>query len=670
MTEEDHAFHTSVKPSWATDNTLVYSIPGSTPPVDGNMTTAKQSIVSEGKDVRFATFVAPNANTTSLQLQMNQSTVSIVDGTPAAKTPEVITFATLAEDVARTTASDKHERAVWKVASILFDPVSVSCAALTQGLSDMEIAELEHRIRRDALSEYWTELVHEDSARAARDAATAEEKAFALLTGNDLEAACAALVDGNDLRLATIIAQLPGNGTMKEMMRKQIDSWRSQNVLSEISEPIRALYEVAAGNVGIIQGKTGATEDRATTFGISSRFGLDWRRSFGLRLWFGANASDSLSDAVLAYENDVASKTETVRPVPFFTEQGVTPAWDDSASQSREDTLFGLLKLYAREPGSAVSSVTDLLSPTSVSGNPLDARLAWQLSALLRSKQIVSPADVSDETFDTLTLALAAQLEANSELSGALKALLHLSTSTARETHIRSMLYRRAQALSAASSPDTLPSTLTDNLKLPAQWLWHARALYARSVEENHIAEATYLLRAEEYDEAHTVLCRTVGPHAVITQDSDSLRELLGGFEGLSDEVRIEGWEVGGQVYFDYVYLLDMGGKHMAEKKVVLDRLVRALPGMLAVRHKERVDLEERVAVSLISSAVKAECEKIGRDEKVSLAMDLTATQSFDTNYSPQGIDAGKLRSLPTAGDEYAMDGVKRCNDFYNAIAV
>lgn len=58
LSEHDKAFHTSVKPSWTTDGTLVYAIAGDAPPPFGNMTTSKEPIVSEHKDIRFAKFSA------------------------------------------------------------------------------------------------------------------------------------------------------------------------------------------------------------------------------------------------------------------------------------------------------------------------------------------------------------------------------------------------------------------------------------------------------------------------------------------------------------------------------------------------------------------------------------------------------------------------------------
>ena len=102
-----------------------------------------------------------------------------------------------------------HERKVWKLASILFEPVGVSCAKFTEGVPQKEFAALEDRIRRDAISEVWMDLTKERSLLAARDAASTEEKAIAHLSGGNIESACTALVEGRDFRRATIVSQLP-----------------------------------------------------------------------------------------------------------------------------------------------------------------------------------------------------------------------------------------------------------------------------------------------------------------------------------------------------------------------------------------------------------------------------------------------------------------------------
>ncbi|KEQ62662.1 uncharacterized protein M437DRAFT_48873 [Aureobasidium melanogenum CBS 110374] len=646
MNENERGFHTSFKPRWATDGTLVYSTTSAAPPLFGNMIGTKKPIVSEHKDVRFAKFKSPQDTlTTSLQLQLQQSAITSAE----------TSFAAMAESVAHPdTPEAQHERSVWRLASILFDPVEIGCPDLVKNISSSEVVTLESRIRRDALSNFWAQLVHAEAAQHAKDAGTAEEKAIAFLSGNSIEDACSALLEGRDFRLATIVAQLPGNSKSKEMMAKQIENWRSQNMISEMTEAVRALYELVAGNTCISEGKSGPAEDKASAFGISSRFGLDWRRSFGLRLWF-SGANDSLADAVQLYIDDLAADKETIRPVPYFTEQSLAPSWHDTDAQGNEDTLLGLLKLYSRQPSSNISDVrslvTNLLSPASVSGSPLNARLSWQLATLLQKKGLLTAAELSDAALDQLSLTLSGQLEAANELVFATNVLLHLTNESAREKHIRDLLYRRAAALYDASNPDALPTVLTQDFGLPEQWLWHARALYARSMLEDHNAEVSYLLRAGDSAQAHAVLCRTVGPAAIIQREYDSLRQLLDLFQNTLSTETLESWRTGGQVYSDYTHLLDLVRRDddasRATKKELLDRLTVSLPGVLEGR-TGKVDLEERVAIGEMAGLVKAEVEKMGREDK--------------------GVDRSLVNRLPVAGAKYATQGVDLSRAYYRAI--
>ncbi|KAI5244240.1 hypothetical protein E4T42_07158 [Aureobasidium subglaciale] len=646
MNETERGFHTSFKSRWANDGTLVYSTNGTALAPSGNIIGSKRPLVSGHKEVRFTQFSSPpDTLTTSLQLQLKQSPLTSAE----------TSFAAIAESLAHPeTPEAKHERAVWRLASILFDPIETACADIVKNIPAAQVAKIESRIRRDALSSFWAQLVHPEAAQHAKDASTSEERAIAFMSGNSIEDACAALLEGRDFRLATIVAQLPGNAKSKEMMAKQIESWRSQNMVSEMTESVRALYELVAGNTCVSEGKSGASEDRASSFSISSRFGLDWRRSFGLRLWF-SGAGESLADAVQLYVDDVAAGKETVRPVPYFTEQSLTPSWTDDNVQSNEDTLLGLLKLYSRNPSSNAGDVRalvfNLLTPASVSGSPLNARLSWQLATLLQKKGILTSAELSDASLDQLSLTLSSQLETANELVFATNVLLHLTNESARERHVRDLLYRRASALYDASNPDALPTVLTQDFGIPEQWLWHARALYARSMLDDHNSEVTYLLRAGDSAQAHSVLCRSVGPAAIIEQEYDALRELLGLFHDMLPVNSVENWRFGGQVYFDYIHLLDLVHRDddasRTSKKELLDRLTIALPSVLEGR-AGKVDLAERVAIGEMAGLVKAEVEKMGREER--------------------GVDRALVNRLPVAGAGFARQGVDLSRAYYRAI--
>lgn len=585
----------------------------------------------------------------------------------------------LSECITEQSIQARHERQVWKLASILFDPLDVSCADFTQGIPADQLRSLEQRIRRDAVSRFWTQLVHDDAAEHVKNASTNEEKALARLSGNDVEEACAVLVDGRDFRLATIISQLPSDSETKNLMAKQIQSWRSQNVVSEMADDVRTLYELAAGNACVSEGKSGPAEDRASTFGISERFGIDWRRSFGLRLWFG---DDDLAKAVQLFANEVKAGKETVRPLPYFFENKVSPFWSDPRPEERVDTLFALLQLYAQRSlaSSTRLQITDLLAPAAVSGNPLNARLSWQLCTLLRAHSIISARDFDDSAHDALTLTFAAQLENANLIVLTARSLLSLSSAQARTHYLQDLLNRSAASL---SGPASVFTALAEEVKIPVAWLWRAKALHAASTDA-FAAQVSHLLRAGDRADAHAVLCREVGPCAVIEQDYDALRELLGEFADEDNGGRasgnvktVDGWRHGGQVYFDFVHLLDMQGRgdegEAREAKVaVLKRLSVGLPGMVEGRRTGKVALQERVAVAEMAACVRREVERLGRDDKVCLTSDccLLDVCGFANVCSVQVLDEKRIARLPVADDAFVKQGVKMSGLYYRALHV
>ncbi|KAK4988887.1 hypothetical protein LTR50_003621 [Elasticomyces elasticus] len=611
MNENDKAFHDSVKPSWTRDQTLVYAMPGDAPLMqDGILVNRGGSIVSEGKDIRFAKFSEPvDLNPSNLTLQKTNSPITLQDGAPYAQPLDRLRFEALAHGAVGEYEPISHtECSVWQVASILFDPLEVSCSKFLAGIPESQIPQFESRIRRDALSAFWSVLVAPAcNMLASRNGASAEERALAFLVANRVDQAVGALLEGKDYHLTTLVAQVPGSEKMRQEMRAQIESWRNMNVLSEIVEPIRALYEIVGGNCGECQGKKGlgvGAEDMATTFKIAERWGMDWRQAFGLRLWYGNLPGDSIQKAVKDYSKDLATGTETVRPVPWFTEQGKRQEWNDAKMQEREDIVFGILRLYTAHVTGEELDVEMTLTPATVSGNPLNARLAWQIASVFKAKGLPS---LNDEQMDRLTVSFAAQLESHKAITTAAFVLAHLSNAESRSIAIQQLLLRNPDL------KDAEVDTLTKASPIPEQWIWKSKAILARNVAKDAAREAEYWLRAGEAVEAHNVLCHTVGPRAIIEQDYDQLRELLGQFMESRQELerQVETWNVGAQVYFDFVHLLDLQRAGSEEEMGrVVARLANTLPGMIGNR---KVGLEERVAVCEMARMVADAAESLGK---------------------------------------------------------
>ena len=479
---------------------------------------------------------------------------------------------------------------MWELASILFDDHDTDEAF---GVPEHKMSDYEHRIRKDRLSLFWGRMCEAKGFAAVSAAPTAEERAIAYLSMHRVAEACDALVEGKDFRLATLVAQVGGDSIMHEDMTIQIDAWRSLKHLSEMTDPIRALYELLAGNTCVCQGNRGSVEDQAKTFVMTERFNLDWKRSFGLRLWYAIKEEDPIEVAIKKYAADLGTKEITL-PVPWFVEEGTTLPWSDERHKTRQDLLWGILKLYAEsKDGNTTMKLAEVVMPQNASGNPIDARLSFELYHALSTRL---PDHVDLVRADQLAWDFAMQLETVGEWKWAIFALLHLSDSQQRQKALQDLL-----AHHAADIDETAGETfqlLTATFKIPEAWIWTAKALYARSIQEDHVREVDYLLRAKCWNEAHKTLCRVVAPQAIIEESHATLLQLLENFGGKD---KVSEWPVGGQVYEDYVRLVK--GLKGRERHAVTQRLLHALPNLVQDR-PGKLGFIEMVAVQEMSAVV------------------------------------------------------------------
>ena len=551
----------------------------------------------------------------------------------------------------RVQPPSQYEQSVWELASILFDDQSPEA----HGVPVAHKAAYDHRIRKDRLILFWKRQCQETASKAVSATPSAEERAIAHLSANNVVEACDALVQGKDFRLATLIAQIGGDQIMRDDMTAQIAKWRELNVLSEITEPIRALYSLLAGDTCVCEGKKGPTEDRARTFVISERFNLDWKRAFGLRLFYAILAEDTIEDAVVQYENDLQSD-EGRKPVPWFVEDSTSALWEDPKAAQREDALWGLLKIYAASKSALpASSLASILAPENITGNPIDARLSFQLyhaiAAHFPSLSDPSKADYLAQTF-------AAQLDSAGEWYWAIFSLLHLSSDRQRQSAVKSLLVQHAEVIPSDSKSE-LFQTLTGELKIPLAWIWEAKALYARSVLQDHPQEVDFLVKARDWREAHDVLRREVGPSAVVEQDWDTLQGVLDMFKDCKEQI-VE-WGMGGQVYDDYLSLIN--GFEGEEKGELLHRLLDALPMMMRGGKRE---LKETVAVQEISGLVGKEV--LAMKEKVSQSTSSTAAEQAALTCHYQGMEGARVLELPLTEDAYLKHTMDLGLQYYKAV--
>jgi nuclear pore complex protein Nup98-Nup96 len=594
-----------------------------------------------------------------------------MDGIPVAKHKNV-PFSTfcdrLAEKKIGNLVAPGGVREVYQLAHVLFDDYEDEFSA---GLTAQQKKQFAHRIRKDRLTDSWDLLVGRRHYKniAEAEKRSLEEAALWYLTVHDVTGACNCLMKAKDYHLATLVAQIDqADKIFQEDMKNQIEAWREQSIIPEMSEPIRALYEILAGNTTISKGKSeGSVEDRASTFTISERFGLDWMQAFALCLWYGEHKHGSIEDAVQEFAGKLDERLESAYPYPD-NQQKISA--DEEANfppteRNQESPLWVLLKLYAARPGTRQKPPTlpQALAPLT---KPFDARAAFQLHHSLAAH--IPYVRVDTARADVLAVDLAFQLSAAGFYVGAAYALMHLSNPTERKAAIKDLLARHATQLPDGFPPPTPADSsgtdattaqwhlLTQELKIPTQWICEAKAQFARSQDQS-LHELNLLVAAELWPQAHTCFCRRVAPRTVIDEDWKTLGEVLGQFGEKPEERVGETWSAGGGIYADFMKLVVPVPKERGKKEkgsgidghALVQRLQPALTEM-GQRFKKRgselgagglEELEERVA-----------CKEMGRmvAEAIATAAGVqVCSDAFLMSITREYANAGSRRRLSSS---------------------
>lgn len=528
-----------------------------------------------------------------------------------------------------------HEKRVWELASILFDDVPESGEP--------------SQLRKDVLSQFWTDLVDQASAKTIGLAGSSEEKAVASLAGHRIIEACKHLLDGKNFHLGTLVPLIGTNDAAKKDMREQLKAWHDSKMLSEFSEAIRAIYELLGGNVCVCEGMKGVpVEDRMDSFVISKKFGLDWKQSFGLRLWYAISKHDDLAAAVKKFRDDIAQDKEE-QPRPWYAEQGILPLWNDTDAGNRQDLLWGLLQLYADNQ----VDLEAVLRPENSQLSPLDMRVCWQLGLALRSTGKVSYGQNGAAKADSVSIAYAAQLTSAGEWLEAVFVLLHVSDPAARIRAIQDHLCRHAGQIGGES--DASFNVLADKFRIPLPWIWEALALYMRGVKKDPVSEVSCLLRAGSFVEAHRVLVQQVAPLAIVERDYASLSTLLSQFDGRQESVAE--WPLGGEVYSLFLGLVQHRGKGESTPPAVLEKLLGGLHAMN--ENAPEAETLRFAAISDMADETAREILKLAKKKQVSPSVHIRVYKYVKLTMSQDMELRSRILNLPLTQDRllaYSVD--------------
>ena len=172
------------------------------------------------------------------------------------------------------------------------------------------------------------------------------------------------------------------------------------------------------------------------------------------------------------------------------------------------------------------------------------------------------------------------------------------------------------------------------------------------------------------------MLCRKVGPEAIVSRDYDALRELMGGFVSKSPSARpketLQGWAQGGQIYFDYIELIDTTGQRSnyrvdEELDNRVQELLTKLQRALEIAGRDRLStcgLEERVALMEIAGTVANLISKTQVCHICSLDLEhlkLTCTQRTNRN---------AILKLPLTEDSWLKHTIDLSTSYYHNVMV
>lgn len=246
---------------------------------------------------------------------------------------------------------------------------------------------------------------------------TPADAAFTHLSGHQISEACSVAADGGYIKLSTLISQAGGDELFKEDILDQLEIWKSEKLSPGSSNHTSAQNGLIGRGVWrIYKLLSGLVEQEGSDSSQADDVyaGLDWKRVFGLCLWYGTSVDASVADVVNAYErillhNSKGPSDEVARPIPRWATKAISHqphatsglGLFTGASKVKEtvpqDPLYVLIRLHA-DPA---LSLTNALNPLSFAPSGLDWGIAmcWHLYIILsRVMGVRDFADRSDST--------------------------------------------------------------------------------------------------------------------------------------------------------------------------------------------------------------------------------------------------------------------------------
>lgn len=349
-----------------------------------------------------------------LRLHLDHSSIRTIDGIPQATLSTSVRFRDLASVF--DTGDRSHEATIFRLGQALFDEIDL----LLPPNSPDELVERISQLRRKLALSKWLENAVAPSVDSdlLKNGENRAAKVFTLLSGNKVARAVDMALEGNDMRLASLISQAGRTGEFRDEMLRQLSDWNKYDANPLIAVEYRRLYALLAGIMDISTSKSGD---------ILISKGLDWKRAFGLYLWFGCPFESTITDVFDEFTSALNSSHPPAEPLPPFLENKFNSKWNLPTTPT--DIIYQLIRIFSDE----TVSLDQILNPRNCSASPTDLRLPWHLymvlSRVMMKRDFVDrdEAGYSGEA-DKVTQGYAVQLELGGQWTLAAFVLLHLET--------------------------------------------------------------------------------------------------------------------------------------------------------------------------------------------------------------------------------------------------
>ncbi|KAG9092490.1 hypothetical protein FS749_015685 [Ceratobasidium sp. UAMH 11750] len=516
-----------------------------------------------------------------------------------------------------------HESSVWRLGSALFDEINLRLADDVAFDIKQQVAAMR---RRAALAK-WLQLTVAPSVEfdlRELNSSTAANRAFLMLTGNQVSRATEASMEANEVHLATLISQAGGDTEFRSDIESQLAKWKEQKVDAHIDVWIRKIYALLAGIIDTVEGSK--SRDPAERCGdIAVAQGLDWKRAYGLHLWFGGLFNSPLVDSVNSYEAACSNPAlATAPPHPWYIERPTSVdsavlTWTVAGESAPKDALFEVIKLAMDD----TIPLDNVLYPRAFGPSPVDYRISWHVYLLLA--HVLRKRDVSDRSItvdgedgeayatyshkaDSITSNYASQLENLGLWWYSVFVLLHLQESEGRSIAIKSLLTRHVAELDPEKE-----EFLVNQLCVPQEWIEEAKAILLQYSHQSYQAFECFIA-AGQVKPAYDIAMRDLAPEAAIRNDFGLLTELFTdkGFDKLDD------WTFRGKLYLQYAdcmsklpdLLLEAAlGEEDPIQAQELERLSRDVPkllGLLPEMFLDKTNIRQQICLgNMISSLMQ-----------------------------------------------------------------